>query len=97
MAREIKGGAIGGDETMDPLTTFGLLAVTAMLIFYALEDRSRWFVFAFAGSCGLASIYGFLQGAWPFGLVEAVWALVALRRWHMRGRSRAVDGSDRKP
>lgn len=82
---------------MDPLTTFGLLAVTAMLIFYALEDRSRWFVFAFAGACVLASVYGFLQGAWPFGLVEAVWALVALRRWHLRGHPRAVDGPGGKP
>ncbi|MCC7017396.1 MAG: hypothetical protein IT564_09380 [Rhodospirillales bacterium] len=82
---------------MDPLTTFGLLAVTAMLIFYALEDRSRWFIFAFAGACALASVYGFLQGAWPFGLVEAVWALVALHRWRSRGRPRAVEGSDGKP
>lgn len=82
---------------MDPLTTFGLLAVTAMLIFYALEDRSRWFVFAFAGACVLASVYGFLQGAWPFGLVEAVWALVALRRWYLRGHPQAVDSPGGKP
>jgi hypothetical protein len=66
---------------MDPLTLFGLFAVTAMLVCYALEKRSRWFILAFAGSCLLGSIYGFLQGAWPFGLVEAIWALVALRRW----------------
>ena len=65
----------------DVLTLFGLFAVTAMLIFYALEDRGPWFVLAFAGACTLASIYGFLQGAWPFGMVEAVWSLVALRRW----------------
>jgi hypothetical protein len=66
---------------MDRLTAFGLFAVTAMLVTYALEDRSRWYVLAFAGACGLGSVYGFLQGAWPFGVVEAVWALVALRRW----------------
>lgn len=66
---------------MDRLTSFGLFAVSAMLVTYALENRSRWFVLAFAGSCVLGSIYGFLQGAWPFGLVEAVWSLVALRRW----------------
>ena len=47
---------------------------TAMLVCYALEDRSRWFIFAFAAACALGSIYGFLQGAWPFGLVEAIWA-----------------------
>jgi hypothetical protein len=69
---------------MDSLTLFGLLAVTAMLIFYALEDRSPWYVLAFAGACALASVYGFLQGAWPFGLVEAVWAAVAARRWRSR-------------
>lgn len=66
---------------MSGLNIFGLLAVTAMLVFYALERRSPWFIFAFAGACVLASIYGFLQGAWPFGLVEAVWSVVALRRW----------------
>ena len=66
---------------MDRLTIFGLIAVTAMLVFYALERRSHWFVLAFAGSCVLASAYGFLQGAWPFGLVETVWSGVAARRW----------------
>ncbi len=70
--------------TMDPLTLFGLCAVSAMLVFYALEDRSPWYVLAFAGSCALASIYGFLQGAWPFGLVEVIWAGVAVRRWFVR-------------
>jgi hypothetical protein len=66
---------------LSALTLFGLFAVTAMLVCYAFEHRSPWFVLAFAGSCALGSVYGFLQGAWPFGLVEAVWALVALRRW----------------
>jgi hypothetical protein len=66
---------------MDRLTLFGLFAVTAMLVCYAFEARSRWFVLAFAAACALGSVYGFLQGAWPFGLVEAVWSLVALRRW----------------
>jgi hypothetical protein len=66
---------------MSCLTLFGLLAVTLMLVFYALEKRTHWFILAFSGSCVLASAYGFLQGAWPFGLVEAVWSGVALRRW----------------
>jgi hypothetical protein len=71
---------------MDGLTSFGLFAVTLMLVTYALEDRSRWFILAFAVACALGSIYGFLQGAWPFGLVEAIWAGVALRRWCLRQR-----------
>ena len=71
---------------MDRLTAFGLFAVTAMLIFYALERRSHWFVLAFSGSCILASAYGFLQGAWPFGLVEGVWSGIALRRWLIERR-----------
>jgi hypothetical protein len=64
-----------------PLSLFGLFAVTAMLVCYAYEQRSAWFVLAFAVSCALGSAYGFMQGAWPFGLVEAVWSVVALRRW----------------
>ena len=66
---------------MTPLSAFGLLAVTAMLVCYTFEARSPWFVLGFAISCGLGSTYGFLQGAWPFGIVEAVWAFVAVRRW----------------
>jgi hypothetical protein len=66
---------------MDALTAFGVISVSAMLVFYALEDRSHFYVLAFAGACGLGSAYGFLQGAWPFGMVEAVWSIVALRRW----------------
>lgn len=69
---------------MDGLTWFGLIAVTAMLIFYWAEDRSAWFVLAFAIACALGSIYGFLQGAWPFGVVEAIWSVVALRRFMQR-------------
>jgi len=57
------------------------MAVTAMVICYALEDRSPGFILAFSVSCVLGSVYGFLQGAWPFGLVEAVWSVIALRRW----------------
>jgi hypothetical protein len=69
---------------MDALQLFGLFAVTAMLVCYALEDRDRLFILGFAAACALGSAYGFLQGAWPFGLIEAVWAVVALRRWNVR-------------
>ena len=72
---------------MSALSAFGLFAVTAMLVFYALEDRSPWFTLAFAVSCALGSVYGFLQGAWPFGVVEAIWAAVAARRWRIRAKS----------
>ena len=69
---------------MDGLTLYGLVAVSLMLLFYALEDYSHWFVLAFAVSCALASSYGFLQGAWPFGLVEPLCSLIALQRWRRR-------------
>jgi len=74
---------------MDHLTLFGFVAVASMLVTYALEDRSPWFVLAFAGTCALSSTYGFLAGTAPFGVVEGIWAVVALRRWWDR-RSRAV-------
>jgi hypothetical protein len=68
-------------NSMDTLTLFGLFAVTAMLVTYALEKRSPSYVLGFALSCWLGSVYGFLQGAWPFGIVEAIWGVVAARRW----------------
>jgi hypothetical protein len=72
---------------VNALTAFGLLAVTAMLVSYALEERGPWYVLGFAGACALGSVYGFLQGAWPFGVVEAVWAAVAVRRWWLRRKA----------
>ena len=74
--------------SMDRLTAFGLFAVTAMLVTYALENWSRWFILAFAGACLLGSAYGFLQGAWPFGVVEGIWSVVAVRKWWAAGRKR---------
>lgn len=71
---------------MSRLSFFGLFAVSLMAICYALEDRSHWYILAFAGACVLASIYGYLQGAWPFGLVEALWSGIALRRWWLSPR-----------
>jgi hypothetical protein len=78
---------------MDWLTAFGLFAVTAMLVCYALENSSAWFVLAFAGACALGSVYGFLQGAWPFGVVEAIWAIVAARRWLKVDQAARREGS----
>jgi hypothetical protein len=66
---------------MSLLAAYGLLSVSLMLIFYALESKSHIFVLLFSVSCVMASVYGFLQGAWPFGLVEMIWSGVALRRW----------------
>ena len=77
---------------MDPLTAFGFVSVTLMLGFYAFEDRSRWCVLGFAAACAMGSTYGFLIRAWPFGAVEGIWALVALRRWHLRATPAVADG-----
>ncbi|HJT24375.1 MAG TPA: hypothetical protein VJ873_07340 [bacterium] len=85
---------------MNPLTLFGLFAVSAMLVTYALEKRSHWFILAFALSCVMGSVYGFLQGAWPFGLVEGVWSLVAAKRWwatRQPKKSRAGRKSSSRP
>lgn len=69
---------------MTTLTLFGACAVASMMIFYALDDRAPGFTLAFAFACVAASAYGFLAGTWPFGAIEAVWAVVACRRWLRR-------------
>lgn len=66
---------------MNTLTIFGAGAVTVMLLSYAFEQRSSWLVLVFALACAASSLYGWLAGTWPFGVVEGIWALVALRRW----------------
>jgi hypothetical protein len=68
------------------LTTYGVLALAFMMVMYGLERRHRGFVLAFACGCLLASSYGFLSGAWPFGVVEAIWAVVAFRRYQRDDR-----------
>jgi hypothetical protein len=69
---------------MDSLTAYGLVSVCLMLLFYSLEEKAPVFVFLFAVSCLMASVYGFLQGAWPFGIVESVWSIIAFQRWIRR-------------
>jgi hypothetical protein len=63
------------------LTAFGASAVTIMMLCYALERRGRIYTLVFALACVAASAYGWLSGTWPFGVVEAVWAVIALRKW----------------
>lgn len=76
------------EERMTWLSLFGLFAVTVMMVAYALESRHSAFVLIFAASCVLASAYGFLQGAWPFGIVEGIWSIIAVRRWWTNGTER---------
>jgi hypothetical protein len=87
---------LGTIHFLDSLTAFGLLAVALMLVFYALENRSRHFTLLFALACALGSAYGFLQGAWPFGAVEAVWAVVAVTKWRQLGRSLTQAAHERQ-
>ena len=68
------------------VTIYGVCALTFMMLMYALEGRGRRFVLAFALGCALSSTYGFLSGAWPFGVVEAIWTFIALRRYLVSGR-----------
>lgn len=72
---------------MDALTLFGFIAVSLMLVFYALEERAPLYTLGFAAACALSAAYGFLQGATPFGLVEGIWTLVALKKWRDRTRT----------
>ncbi len=78
------------------LTAYGALAVTLMMVFYSLESRSRWFTFAFAVACLASSLYGWLAGTWPFGVVELVWGLIALRKFVQR-QSERVSSDRRRP
>jgi hypothetical protein len=69
------------------VTIYGVCAVTFMMVMYALEGRGRVFILLFALGCLLASVYGFLSGAWPFGVVEIIWAGVAINRYHQSLRT----------
>jgi len=72
------------------LTAFGAAAVTFMMVMYALERRGRGFILAFACGCALSSAYGFLAGTWPFGIVEAIWTMIALNRYRTTNTGRTL-------
>jgi hypothetical protein len=74
------------------VTVYGVVAVSFMMTMYALESRGRVFVLLFAFGCLLSSSYGFLSGAWPFGVVEAVWSVIAVRRWRSIGEAEPPPG-----
>jgi hypothetical protein len=80
-----RGGAVS------VITLYGVVAVTFMMVMYALEGRGRGFILAFAAGCLLSSLYGFLSGAWPFGVVEFIWSGVAARRYLAAGHTEIVD------
>ena len=85
------------------VTAFGVVVLTFMMLMYALERRGKAFVLAFSCGCALSSVYGFLAGTWPFGVVEAIWAVIAFRRYlalradPARGGDRAVSEPERTP
>jgi hypothetical protein len=66
---------------MDALTLFGFAAIVIMLIAYILENRSPAWIFIFATACVASSIYGWMAGTIPFGIVEIIWAVFAYRKW----------------
>jgi hypothetical protein len=68
------------------LTLYGVSVLTFMMVMYALEARGKWFVLAFALGCGLSSSYGFASGAWPFGVIEAIWCVIAIHRFSGKAR-----------
>jgi len=73
------------------ITLYGVVAVSFMMTMYALEKRGPWFIALFALGCLLSSIYGFVSGAWPFGVVEAIWAVVAFRRYQVESRGGPIE------
>jgi len=78
------------------LTLFGAGALTFMMLMYAFERRHRLFVLAFAVGCALSSVYGFLAGTWPFGVVELVWVLIAIRRYFTHAAARPLAAGFRR-
>ena len=75
---------------MDALTLFGVASLSVMLLCYALERKSPWFTFGMASACVAAAIYAFLQGAWPFAVIEIIWAAIAYIRWWNDRNNRRV-------
>lgn len=89
-AGSTRAGVVRARQTVLMLTVYGASALTFMMVMYAFERRHRLFVLAFAVGCGLSSVYGFLAGTWPFGVVEAIWMVIALARYSTLVRTPAT-------
>ena len=74
-----------GSIVLVAITVYGVVALTFMMVMYAMERRGRGYILGFAAGCAASSIYGFLAGAWPFGVVELIWSGIAVRRWRGAG------------
>jgi hypothetical protein len=66
---------------MNWLAAFGLLAATGILVWCTFWSRSPFIALAVVAMCVLASITRFMHDAWLLGVMEAVWAVIAIRRW----------------
>jgi hypothetical protein len=75
------GGQPSATLAVMAITVYGVVALTFMMLMYSLERRGSSFILAFSLGCLLSSVYGFLSGAWPFGVIEAIWCVIALRRF----------------
>jgi hypothetical protein len=75
------------------LTLFGSLAVTIMFLAYWLEPRSRWYVLVFAVASAATAAYSGLVEAYPITVIEALWAVVAFRRFMSRAKAEALAQS----
>jgi hypothetical protein len=79
------------------LTLLGVAALSFMMLMYALERRGPRFTAAFACGCALSSAYGFASGAWPFGVVEAIWTVIAARKYRGLQSSQAMQQPGHDP
>ena len=75
---------------LDVLMLFGFLTAVLTLLFWMHQGESRSCILALAVCLAAMTVYAFLQGAWPMGMIESVWCAAAVRRWHP---SKAIGGA----
>ena len=67
--------------TQQLVELLGLVAISIMVISYALERYSSFFIATFALGCVLAAVYAYHLGSYPFLIAESIWAAIAFARW----------------
>ena len=75
---------------MSSIEIFGALSVSLMMLFYALEKRASVFVLLFSAACLASSGYAVAIQAWPFAVVEFLWAGIAFHRWKTTKRNKRL-------
>jgi hypothetical protein len=72
--------SLSSHSEMDGTMVFGVLSAGMCAACYFQRHKGPVAMLTFAVSLAATGVYGFMEGAWPLGLLETAWAMDAARK-----------------